>query len=304
MLRHLRQKRINLVVSLLFRFCYRELSILSDDTWVLISPYSIGDTYLLCALAKHLLLENGGAGVTLLLRASHMDVAELFPEDIAQKLPLHEKHLYWFRRARSPLPLQPGIPIVAHPRNHEAFSADPRKWKRTESMLNQYLNFFHLPLNTPLSKPVVSSVAYFKAKERLHVLGLPEQRTVILAPDAVSVKTLPPSFWHIMSHELRRSGWSVCFNSSGTSYPLSEAIPVAELAGWVISMRSGLCDLISTANCRLSVIYPEKTNSVLSPLEEYSLKNQGLPSTVEEFEADLSDDFLLLAQKIITGRAQ
>jgi len=191
---HLRQNTFNLVASFLFRFYYRKTAELSDDTWILISPYSIGDTYLLCALAKQLLQRKGGENITLMLRPSHKDVANLFPKDIAQTLPLHEKHLYWFRGARSSFPLQPGHPIVAHPRNHAAFSADPGKWKPTGSMLNQYLDFFQLPFNTPLSRPSASSEAYLSAKERLHALGLPEKRTAILAPDAVSVKTLPPSF--------------------------------------------------------------------------------------------------------------
>jgi hypothetical protein len=316
LLKHLKQTICTFVASILYSLYYKKRAELSDDTWILISPYSIGDTYLLCALAKHLLLRKGGGNITLLLRTSHLGVADLFPNDIAQTLPLQEKHIYWFRGARYMLPLQPGIPFVAHPRNHAAFSVLPGIWKPTESMLKQYLKFFQFASDTPLTKPKVSSAAYLSAKERLHTLGLPEKRTAILAPDAVSVDTLSSSFWHIMCRELQRCGWMVCINGSASSsqfgqnnvpilkYPMSEAIPVAELAGWVISLRSGLCDLISSANCRLSVIYPKPANSALSPFDQYSLRNQGLSKTVEEFETDLSEDHLLLVKRIISGCAK
>jgi hypothetical protein len=160
-------------------------------------------------------------------------------------------------------------------------------------LLDLYRRLFRLPTGAPLLRPTVPPSAYDEALRRFRHQGLPAGRTVLLAPAAASIKTHPQAFWQALVRDLRKAGWTVAMNTpvaadplEGTvplAFPLREAIPMAELAGWVVSSRSGLCDLLSTARCRLTVVYP-RTDSPWSPLQAFSLVGMGLSTEAEEFE--------------------
>jgi hypothetical protein len=91
--------------------------------------------------------------------------------------------------------------------------------------------------------------------------------TVILSPHAKSVVQPPDSFWESLTEEYRRKGFFVCTNVTGNeevirgtsplSVPLSQVIAAAEYAGQFVGLRSGLCDILSTAKCRKTVVFPD-----------------------------------------------
>jgi hypothetical protein len=308
--KQIKRQITQLTPRLLYRYHYHRAMALTKATWGLICPYSIGDTYLVCALAEQLMLRQGGDQVVLLAAAGHEDVVNLFPGAITRMVTLDETHLRYFQDVRTRRPLRPGEPFVAHPRNHAAFSKALHRWTPRIPMLEQYQRFFQVPRDAPLAKPRLPQPLYDSARTRLRGLGLPEGRTVLLAPEAVTLTTLPHSFWQTLANSLQQAGWSVAVNDSGRGpalalentcpvrFPLKEAIPIAELAGWVISFRSGLCDLISSAECRLSVIYP-KMEHPWTPLIEFSLIDTGLSTNAEEIEIAPSDDPLEMARRII-----
>jgi len=295
---------------LLYTLHYRRAMALTDRTWGLVCPYGIGDTYLVCALARGLLHRRGGDKVVLLTRAWHQEMAALFPDDITRSVLLQEAHLRTFQALRYRRPLQPGEPVVAHPWSHATQPGIPDHLAPRLSLLDRYRHLFQLPQDTPLTRPHIPQAAYDSARTRMHAVGLPEGRTVLLAPEAVSLDMLPHAFWQHLVRTLRKAGWAVAMNRPGRgpamvlegvvplSFPLQEAIPLAELAGWVISSRSGLCDLLSSADCRFSVLYP-KSNRPWSPLQEFGLIGMGLSDRVEEFEIAPGDDDSETARRIL-----
>lgn len=287
-LRHARKTLHQIRTNLAVRFRYGPPMALTRATWGLISPYGIGDTYLLCALSRQL-LAAGGDAVSLLARPSHLDVGRLFPDGIARVTALDEADLPFLRSWRRQGPPRTGIPLVAHP-HHLALADGPLPHLH---LLDLYRRMLRLPPEAPLLRPTLPSTAWEEAHRRFRHLGLPAGRTVLLAPGATSIKTHPQAFWQGLVRDLRKAGWTVALNASvaalpleGTvplAFPLREAIPMAELAGWVVSSRSGLCDLLSTARCRLTVIYP-RTDSPWSPLQAFSLVSMGLSTDAEELE--------------------
>ncbi len=297
----LRQLRTHLVV----RLRYGPPMALTGDTWGLISPYGIGDTYLLCALSRQLLAGSGDA-VSLLARPSHRDVGLLFPEGIARLSALDEVDLPLLRSWRRQGPPRRGIPLVAHPLNLALADGPlPRL-----HLLDLYRRLFRLPPEAPLLRPTVPPAVCDEALRRFRHLGLPAGRTVLLAPAAASIKTHPQAFWQALVRALRKAGWTVALNTpmateplEGTvplTFPLGEAIPMAELAGWVVSSRSGLCDLLSTARCRLTVIYP-RTDSSWSPFQAFSLVDMGLSPDAEEFEFPVAGGYDEASARILAG---
>jgi hypothetical protein len=63
---------------------------------------------------------------------------------------------------------------------------------------------------------------------------------------------------------------------------LGEIIPISELAGTVISVRNGLCDLLSTAKSNLIVLYPNKKWFGGSIYQGSSLLKMGISRSAKE----------------------
>jgi hypothetical protein len=266
------------------------------DTWALICPYSIGDTYFVYALARAFLQRHGGRRVAILGRQAHAELSLLFPGPETRFIGLAEEEVQLLRAVSHADPPTPGTAFVAHPRNYSAFTPDPRAWNPVVTMLEQYLALLSLPRGTPLQMPSVPYSAHVHAHALLEARGLPKGRTVLLAPEAISVPMLPPEFWLELANRLQAVGWAVCLNATaahpGTkwhgfpvvSVPLGGLQALAETAGWVVSLRSGLCDLLARARCRLSVLYPRFRHGNLTHLQQYGLARQGLRPGAEEYE--------------------
>lgn len=92
-------------------------------------------------------------------------------------------------------------------------------------------------------------------------------RAVIFSPYAKSVPPLPDGVWEQMVMDYRKKGYQVFTNVSGSEKPLAGTIPISpriselksavERAGTFIGVRSGLCDVIRTADCRKIALYPD-----------------------------------------------
>lgn len=181
------------------------------------------------------------------------------------------------------------------------------------NLLNLYRMIFRLPFDAPLLKPVLGSDVVENARRRIAMLDLPLNKTVILAPESNSCAMIRRDFWTRLAGRLHLKGWVVCTlvmnksnHISGTrliTFPLSEAITISELAGWVISARSGLCDLLSSSMTRLSIIY--KNQKCISGFlyDCYNMQKMGIIRHVEEYI--LSDDEVQedsIMDSIIEGR--
>ncbi len=93
-------------------------------------------------------------------------------------------------------------------------------------------------------------------------------KTVILAPYAKSVKSIPVWFWKNLTRVLKYEGLSVCTNSAGEMEPPIEgttavfvpyimSVPFLEMAGICIGIRSGFLDVTNTAKCLKIALYPK-----------------------------------------------
>jgi hypothetical protein len=101
-----------------------------------------------------------------------------------------------------------------------------------------------------------------------NLMALPQGKTVIVAPYAKSIVGLADEYWQEKIKQYKLKGYTVCTNVSGNenalagtvplSFPLNQAIAAVEYAGTFIGIRSGLCDIIDSANCEKTVIFPDR----------------------------------------------
>lgn len=130
------------------------------------------------------------------------------------------------------------------------------------------------------------------AQELFAELKLVPHSTVIMAPYAGSfVSEMGMEVWEWIAERLTKAGWTVATNCNGDTekpvpgtvpvwFPYKEAVQMLEYAGAFIALRSGLCDIISQADCRKVILYESGVNA--ARYEYFSLNRMGLTSDAVE----------------------
>ncbi|MCR4717860.1 MAG: hypothetical protein K5656_11850 [Lachnospiraceae bacterium] len=125
--------------------------------------------------------------------------------------------------------------------------------------------------------------------------GLVRGKTVILLPYAKTATALPLEFWTELIKRLHDKGYTVCTNQGGDGEPALDgtielfydvryALETIEASGAVIGLRSGLCDVLSTANATKIIIYPDRLYGPDSFMKFFSLNRMQLCDDAIEYE--------------------
>ena len=129
-------------------------------------------------------------------------------------------------------------------------------------------------------------------------------KTVILAPYAGSfLSDIPMEYWKLITDYYLKRGFVVCTNSAcdkekvipGTIkilFDLRDTVPIIENAGIFIGLRSGLCDIASSAKCKKIIFYES---------DFFSLNEMGLCSDAIEiiYAGESATDFYRKTENIL-----
>lgn len=277
---------------------------IADDSLIMLCPMGLGDTYLACSLSDHLIDKYNTKNLVVFTKSSHLFIPSLFrKETVAYGIPK------WLdtNNLKNLLPL-PNLFVYAHFQTSEATNLLGYKGL---TLIDAYKALFGLPQDTKPAYPrnLITSVHLENANNFLLNNNLAKGKTVILAPEAISTDTFKLEFWEVLSKKLMSNGWQVILNSSNNSNLVIphhanssrldiETIPaLAQQAGWMISIRSGLCDVLSTKNSKLTVLYPHGVWLGGSMLEATGLHNMNLKTNAEEIELN---DLGSIPKKLLT----
>ena len=135
------------------------------------------------------------------------------------------------------------------------------------------------------------------ACEYLKQNGLQPGKTIIFAPFSKSCSSMfPQEGWEYLATFFSNQGYSVCTNCGDTGdipikgtralfFPFVDSLAVLEAAGYFISNRSGLCDVVGFAHCKKVVLYQYNVYCGPNPIIDYwGLQNIGLGENVLEIE--------------------
>lgn len=280
---------------------------LDEDEWCVICPFGIGDTYFVCALAEEFLKYNGGGRFSVIVKPGQEDIPLLF-DGISRVFVADGIDLDVVRQWTA---FRPGNPVIGHPRYYENGALELYVGANGSTLLDLYYHIFRLPSGLPLAKPRVPERYLQSAAAKFKAAGLPEGRTVVLAPYANSSIMLPMVFWQALAEILQAVGWTAVTNvTPGSSeiipgtipigISLGEALPFAGIAGRVISARSGLCDLLSAIEEKLTVIYLHQPWNAGTLLTGCSLRRMGISQTVREFEVSANVSITEVLQAIVS----
>jgi len=125
-------------------------------------------------------------------------------------------------------------------------------------------------------------------------------KTVVLSPYSNTLFDLPNDALQEIVNHCKTNGYTVCTNCAGVEkpvdgttavfFPLNQAIAFINAAGYFIGVRSGLCDVISSAKAKKIIIY-EKDGFFYksSPYEYFSLRKMGLCDDAVELEYNFNE---------------
>lgn len=148
-------------------------------------------------------------------------------------------------------------------------------WNRSRIRFNPRFNFFDtyrsyvykLPLSVKAQLPMFENEDDVEQCFTKH--GLKQNKTVVFSPYAYSIQHQPPKmFWIYLAEKIQEKGLDVVINIDSTNedcfipngiplpIPLASSTKYLEYAGAFIAMRSGFCDVVSSAKCKKIILYP------------------------------------------------
>ncbi len=222
-------------------------------------PYSsLGDVYYcMCYLPDFFKCRNITNAVICVYTRSCRDVVSIFGEYNIELLSQDELD----SAVQATIFLKDEYGFIAH-------NDKPYVMNLTKALYIKKLSFdiiyrcgvFGLPINSKSAIPV--------SWDEFPNLGLiPDSKSVILAPYAGSVVSLGKDMWLEIRDTYTSKGYEVFTNTSPGEEPIEgtkaicpkirEMKSVVEKAGVFIGLRSGICDVIRSANCRKIALYPD-----------------------------------------------
>ncbi len=125
-----------------------------------------------------------------------------------------------------------------------------------------------------------------------NTLGIPRGKTLIISPHAKSIVQMPDEYWRGIISEYKSKGFTVCTNvtegeeplenTAPIYFPLNQAVRAVEYAGHFIGIRNGLCDVINSAVCNKTVVFPDCIYSTtkMKVSEFFALPNWNKPNYI------------------------
>ena len=280
---------------------------IKTNEWFFILPYGIGDFYLFLSLLNAFKKEQNYENVSIgLIKPFQSQLLELFDIDINRVIIINESELQFCSKNS----LNSGLPIILHPDYFFENSLLSLIGYNGITLNDVYKLMLNLPVQTINEKPVVTENQIIAANKKIQLYNLKENKIVLLSPHANSFdeNIITLDFWKLLVDRLNTLGYNIFINSNKKPYiefenvvpvdfSLSEAIPFVELCKNFIGLRSGFCDLISTAQAKKIILYPSIDWYSGTYFSGSSLKNMKLTDKlIYEFEiqCDLMNDNLNL----------
>jgi len=275
------------------------------DCFLCICPYNgIGDAYFIASFLRQFLeKENIINYVFTVVSNSCYRVVKMFGYENVHLLRQQESdELCYFSRFVGTDNL--GVKIFTHTMFHQDILVAMEQTERMDwgTMFLKILMGFK---NDVQRQFPLFSEHHLEIQKLFQECGLKPGRTAVLSPYANTVLNSVVSeqnndLWENLVCFLKENGYTVCTNCASPTelplkgtvplvFPLEQVVETIEYAGLFIGVRSGLCDLVSSANATIIILYLNRKDLF------FNLKSMGLSRNVVEI---LYENFDLLKSKL------
>lgn len=297
----------------------RGLGVACND-YLIMEPYSIGDAYhTLCLLSQFRRnYPNPGGKLYFVCNQRAVPLTHMF-EGV--------DHVVAFNGAPNEFMLESivnrhnlnvGEPIVTAPDMYANGWLAQLSAKGLISPLHGKKLILGLDLDAPVVHGVVPSIDREKAAHFAREHGVIFGKSLIIFNHANTINSLPNEVFSDVvdlfgGNVFTDTGWGKVLPLSGTvplNIPLDLVVPLSEIAGYVLALRSGITDILSSAKIKLMSLYPRGIEIKFSqdvPVEDsalsfryMTLNKLGLSPKCHEIPIFLenSDDDYIVRQKI------
>jgi len=232
-----------------------------------------GDLYHACSLAE-VFRETHGRNLPIYLSISHpnqVQVTSLYPDCFVETVLVPEFPLLYgewepFFKARGGQSFGHDRPILLHPHvNEETLRVDRFNLQHRLPYIELYKHLLHVSAGSEPAPPAFDPTREAEARELCRRNGMAQGRAVVFFPYAQSFAVEALDHFAALAKRLQERGLQVFTSIAGPEQPAPGTQPitipfgilreVAEHAGWIVAVRSGICDITSSARCKKSFIY-------------------------------------------------
>jgi len=249
-------------------------------SWIIMSPASIGDTAILCALA-HAFVKRHGHGITLVVPPDHLNITQMFPNRFLRVLTAERALMvHILNNYIDPNRFELDMPFCGHPYDHgdcrgnELFYLFKYPGRGGISLTDLFRHLLRLPWDSQLERPVIPAEWDAEAQELAESMGLLAGKSVLVFPANSSPHPqFPDVFWEALVTQLVSNGVKVFTNMKGGNFrpktlpipgstpvevPLHLALPLVRLAGRTICAAHGMqfLQLLGGRFAQMSVTMP------------------------------------------------
>jgi len=281
------------------RAMYYHLRLTKKNCATFVAPYTgIGDIYLTGLFFKKYLKRNNiNEYIFIVVNGACKKVAEMF--GIENIIVLDSKIAEDLTQLNKSLRIQEKVITL-----NDGWASDPVQWIRGYKGLDfaKMFRYFVFGFDDSVQYELPPRKNWQNEIDELFKKhNLLKGKTIILSPYSNTLFELPTDFWESIVEHCKQRGYTICTNCAtkgekpvkGTEavfFPLGMAIDFVEAAGSFIGIRSGLCDVISSAKAKKIILY-EKDGFFYksSPYEYFSLKSMGLCDDAVELEYNFNE---------------
>ncbi len=270
-----------------------------EDTTYIVCPYGIGDTLYVCAFLDEYKKAKNRRKVCAIVKKSHSDIPKAFSfidEVIADDSMVEILNCWAIRTQTWELKnflyghFKKKLDMIFIRNDNVILDSMVTQYRREVMGLSEH------------SKLALEDFAFTQTESR----DCLDANSIVLMPYANSIKSLEISLWERVASHLKKLGYSAFTNVKGPEeavVPGTEAltgdisyvVSVVRNCKAVISLRSGLCDVLAFCKVPMIVLYSDK-----NMYREWDLRYISEELPIQSIcTYDLSDD--LIIDQIIEG---
>lgn len=227
----------------------------SRDKYYIVCPYGLGDTLYIAALVRELKRQHKISMVCLIVKNSHKAITEMFSsidEVIVSDKLVEKLNVYsiatetWKLKNYLYGHFKKNIMQI----NYEEY--DEKKYSMIDLYKKKVMNLS--------DSSNLDTISYEKCSIEEKI----SEKSIILAPYSHTAKQLSVGFWEKVANSFLNKGFDVFTNVAKDEVPIKgtkelcvdlKYIPkYAEMSKLVLSIRSGLCDILAFTNTKLIII--------------------------------------------------
>lgn len=263
-----------------FKFYYkiRATVKINRETYYILAPFGIGDIIIICMLFESL-KKKYGDNIKIIAKKKFSDIPRIFN--------LFNNFIFFEYSENSIIQtkqdrIKKGKIFVPHSLlNPELLGIERVLGYKSISLIDYYKIIFDLDENCAISSPDLNNIDFSGAKSFFEKERINPEGTIILFPEANSVELLPIEFWQKVVTKLENLELNTIINLNikselkGSlsqyrimSLGIMDTIAACILSKKIISIRSGMLDMLYFSGSKIVSLYPNQAS-----LQKFNIKN-------------------------------